>query len=143
MRIISGHPCVRCGGTLAADPETYGVRVVCLECGHDCHVTLLPGRGGYRADQELPDDDSPRSAWVAHCPAADDCTECPMSRCRFDDARWWRAGRKAAFEALFAQLLTAGYAAESIAEHTGVKGDGILGHWGGAKVYQQRGHWPA
>ena len=24
-----------------------------------------------------------------------------------------------------------------------VKGDGILGHWGGAKVYQQRGHWPA
>ena len=36
-----------------------------------------------------------------------------------DDARWWRAGRKAAFEALFARLLTAGYAAESIAEHTG------------------------
>ena len=30
VRIISGYPCVRCGGTLAADPETYGVRVVCL-----------------------------------------------------------------------------------------------------------------
>ena len=83
-------------------------------------MTLLPGRGGHRDGQELPDDDSPRSAWVVHCPAADDCTECPLSRCRFDDGRWWRAGRKAAFEALFAQLLTAGYAAESIAEHTGV-----------------------
>ena len=119
MRIISGYPCVRCGGTLAADPETYGVRIVCLQCGHDCHVAPLPGRGGHRAGQELADDDSPRSAWVVHCPAADDCTECPMSRCRFDDARWWRAGRKAAFEALFTRLLTAGYAAESIAEQTG------------------------
>ena len=59
MRIISGYPCVRCGGTLAADPDTYGVRVVCLQCGHDCHVTLLPGRGGHHAGQELPDDDSP------------------------------------------------------------------------------------
>ena len=45
------------GGTLAADPETYGVRVVCLECGHDCHVTPLPDRGGHRVGQELPDDD--------------------------------------------------------------------------------------
>ena len=30
-----------------------------------------------------------------------------------------------------------------ILKRLGVKGDGILGHWGGAKVYQQRGHWPA
>ena len=55
-------PAFAVGGTLAADPETYGVRVVCLQCGHDCHVAPLPGRGGHRGGQKLPDDDSPRSA---------------------------------------------------------------------------------
>ena len=51
---------------------------------------------------------------------------------------------KPAFRALF-QIATTrqGSGVVLYKENPPVKGDRMLGQWGGAKVYHQRGHWPA